>query len=239
MNWPTPRDNPPVPPRARRPAVPVLVVGGDFDTESPAEVARAVRTFPDATFVKVRYGGHSLAWNGGAFGECVRTGMRAFLSDTAHRMPDLRCGAENYRAAGAFPRSAADVPVIPASGLTASERRTVSAVLATAVDATSRRNPYALLHARLKTEPGLRGGRVDFRDENATIALDQVRLVTDLQVSGDIRLTAAGRATAGLRATGADGRTHDLTLTWQAFTAQERPALSGTFDGRPFSAPGT
>jgi hypothetical protein len=84
-----------------------------------------------------------------------------------------------------------------------------------------------------------RGGRVDFRDANAAIALDQVRFVTDLQVSGDIQLTAAGQATAGLRVRGADGRAHDLTLTWQAFTARERPALSGAFDCRPFSVPGT
>ncbi|MFD1544869.1 alpha/beta fold hydrolase [Nonomuraea guangzhouensis] len=237
VNWPTPRDNPPVPPRATRPAVPVLVVGGDFDTQSPAEVARALRTFPNAKVVRVRYGGHSLAWGGGPVGECVRTGLRAFLSDPAHRVPDLRCDAENYRAAGAFPRSSADVTAIPATGLRESERRTVSAVFATAVDATSRRNPYALLHARLKTEPGLRGGRVDFHDD--TITLDQTRFVTDLQADGDIRLSVTGQATAALRATGADGRAHDITLTWQAFTAQERPALSGTFDGRPFSSPGT
>ncbi|GAA3600278.1 hypothetical protein GCM10022419_100420 [Nonomuraea rosea] len=234
VRWPTPRNSPPLPPGARLPGVPVMVVGGDFDTQSPAEVAAAMRVFPGATFVRVPFGGHSLAWGGGEAGACVRTALRSFLTD--HRVPAVRCSAENYRASGAFPRSMSDLSPMPVAGLSVRERRVLAAAFATAADAVARRNPYALAHARLKTQQGLRGGRVDFRD--GSVVLDRASLVDGAEVSGEITLGADGRAGATLQVTARDGRaaarTHRVSLAWAAFEARERPALSGTFDGTPF-----
>ncbi|MFG6199820.1 alpha/beta hydrolase [Nonomuraea sp. JJY05] len=235
VNWPTPRRSPVLPPGAALPDVPVMVVGGDFDTHTPAEVGAALRVFPDATLVRVPFGTHSLAWGGGEAGECVRAALRSFVTD--RRVPQGRCTAENYRALGAFSLSLAEVAPVPAAGLDAGRRRVLAAAFATAADAVARRNPYNLFHGRLTEQPGLRGGRVTFG--NGTITLDEAAFVPRVAVSGQIALTPQGRATASLTVLAAgspDGRAYGVELAWEAFTAQERPALSGTFDGRHFEA---
>lgn len=240
VNWPTPRPAPVLPPHADLPAVPVLVAGGDFDTHTPAEVARAMRVFPRATFVRVPFGTHSLAWGPGAAGECVRAMLRSFALD--HRVPRTRCAAENYRASGAFPRSLAEVAPVPAPGLDVERRRVLAAGYATAADAVARRNPYNLVHGRLTEQAGLRGGKVTFG--SGTIDLDGAAFVPGVAVTGRITLRPDGKAVAALTVSpgasngAAEGRVHRVELVWEAFTAQERPALSGSFDGTPVEVPG-
>lgn len=59
-------------------------------------------------------------------------------------------------------------------------------------------------------------------------------------VSGQIALTPEGGATASLIVSApgsADKRAYRVELVWEAFTAHERPASSGTFDGTPFEVP--
>ncbi|MFI0424098.1 alpha/beta fold hydrolase [Spongiactinospora sp. 9N601] len=228
VNWPTPRHSPVLPPGADLPDVPVMVVGGDFDTHTPAEVRDAVRVFPGATFVRVPFGTHSLARGGGEAGDCVAAALRSFVTD--HRVPRVRCTAENYRAIGAFPRSLREVAPVPAAGLDPGRRRTLAAVFATAADAAARRNPYNLYHGRLTDQPGLRGGRVVFGD--GSITLDEAVFVPGVPVSGRISLAPDGTATASLSV-----RAHRIDLAWEAFRAYERPALSGTFDGTSFMVP--
>ncbi|MBB6548002.1 alpha/beta fold hydrolase [Nonomuraea rubra] len=232
VNWPAPRHSPVLPPRADLPDIPVMVVGGDFDTHSPAEVSAAMRVFPDATFVRVPFGTHSLAWAAGKTGDCVRAALRSFVTD--HRVPPARCTAENYRAIGAFPSSLSEVDPLPATGLDAGRRRVLAAAFATAADAAARRNPGNLFHGRLKEQPGLRGGRVTFGD--GVITLDEAAYVPGVTASGRLALAPEGRATASLDVLAA-GRAHRVELAWEAFTAQERPALSGTLDGTPFQVP--
>ncbi|GAA4235304.1 pimeloyl-ACP methyl ester carboxylesterase [Streptosporangium album] len=226
INWPTPRHSPPRPPGQALPAVPVLVMAGDFDINSPADVARSVRAFPNATVVRVPFGRHALSFPPGPMGDCVRGMLRTFL--TTKQVADQGCSGENYRAVGAFPQQVRDVPPHPARKLSTAQRRVLAATFATAADATARRNPNGYFYTRVQNEPGLRGGQVTFGQD---ITLDGVRFVRDLRVSGPIKLTPDGRATATLRAeTG--GRTHEVTLTWTAFST--RPSLSGTFNGIPF-----
>ncbi|MFF0309801.1 alpha/beta fold hydrolase [Streptosporangium sp. NPDC004379] len=240
VNWPTPRPSPPVPPDAAYPAVPVLAVGGDFDTETPAEVAEQVRRFPRGVFVRVPFGGHSLAWGSRPVNECVRSLMRSFLDDPSRPLPAARCTAENYRATGEFPETVKEATPIRAPGLSARDRRVAGAAFATVQDASARRNPYSLLHSLLKTEPGLRGGRLAFDDAARAISLEDVRFVGNLAVSGRVTLPedpdGGGEAVARLTVTGDDGTPHEITLSWPVFVAEERPPLSGTFDGRPFSS---
>ncbi|MEO3795892.1 alpha/beta fold hydrolase [Nonomuraea sp. B10E15] len=230
VQWPTLRHSPPLPPRADLPNVPIMVVGGDFDTHSPAEVARAMRAFPNATFVRVPFAAHSLAMVPGEVGECIRTAMRSFL--TSHRVPDMRCAAENYRAIGSFPRTISDVPPIPAAGLSHKQRRLLAVTFATATDAVARRNPYSPTHSRLDTQPGLRGGRVDFSD--TTITLERTSLVSGLEVSGQIAVASNRQAAATLEVSTGDGQPHRIRLAWLPFTPHEHPALSGVVDSTPF-----
>lgn len=247
LHWPVPAGaGAPVPPGLALPDVPVLAVGGDFDTMRPAEVAEALQAFPGATFLRVPFGGHSLAMGRGDMTECVRGVMRDFL--TEGRVPgDLHaedrdgpvtggasCTAENYRAVGAFPRSPAQVAAVPAAGLDGRRRALLGGAFATVADAVARRNPATMLYAGATDEPGLRGGRVTFGD--GSVGLDRVRYVPGVEVSGEIRLGADGTATAELRVS-AGRRVHDVRMSWAAFTAEDRPAITGTFDGVRFSAP--
>ncbi|MFI7707840.1 alpha/beta fold hydrolase [Nonomuraea sp. NPDC049480] len=226
INWPTPRHSPPSPPAQAPPTVPVLAMAGELDMNSPAEVARSLRAFPNATVVRVPFGPHALTSPTSPMGDCVRGMLRTFL--TTKQVTDRKCSGENYRALGAFPQTIGDVPPHPARKLSTAQRRVLAATFATAADATARRNPNGNFYKRLQNEPGLRGGQVTFGQD---ITLDAVRFVRDLRVSGPIKLTPDGRAAATLTAeTG--GRTHEVTLTWTPFST--RPSLSGTFDGIPF-----
>ncbi|MGW5688401.1 alpha/beta fold hydrolase [Nonomuraea sp. NPDC003754] len=226
INWPTPRHSPPRPTGQVLPAVPVLVMAGELDMNSPTEVARSLGAFPNATVVRVPFGPHALTSPASPMGDCVRGMLRTFL--TTKQVIDQQCTGENYRALGAFPQTVGDVPPSPARRLGIAQRRVLAATFATAADATARRNPNGNVYPSLQNEPGLRGGHVTFGQD---ITLDEVRFVRDLRVSGPIKLTPDGRATATLRAeTG--GRTHEVTLAWKAFST--RPSLSGTFDGIPF-----
>ncbi|MFI6505434.1 alpha/beta fold hydrolase [Nonomuraea typhae] len=238
VNWPTPRHSPPRPVGAALPAVPVLVVTGDLDTNPPADVRRSMRVFPGAVVLRVPFGGHALSFSPGSLGACVLGTMRTFL--TTKQVTDRGCTAENYRATGAFPQVSADLPPYPARGLTAGQRRVLAAAFATAEDAAARRNPQSGYYVEVRSEPGLRGGQVSLGE---TVVLDGVRFVRDVRTDGRIRFTPDGRATPGGAANGnataelrvtAGGRTHEVRLTWAPFST--RPAVSGTFDGIPFGS---
>ncbi|MGV9306613.1 alpha/beta fold hydrolase [Nonomuraea sp. NPDC003727] len=225
VDWPTPRDEPPVPPAAAFPAVPALAVAGDFDTHGPAEVSPVIRRFPRGTLLPVRYGAHSMAWSEG----CARTVLRAFLSDPGRAPAVTGCDLANYTAIGSFPLSGADVKPMPARTLPARDRRPAAVGYATAADVLSRRNPLSFLHAGLTEQAGLRGGRVTFAGDGRVIRLDQVRYTADVAVSGT--LTLGETVSADLTV---DGRA--VKLSWKPFQATERTAISGSVDGRPFTS---
>ncbi|GGS45680.1 hypothetical protein GCM10010156_00370 [Planobispora rosea] len=216
VHWPTPRKNPPVPPRADHPDVPTATVAGDYDTHTPAEVARY---FPHGSLLRVAGGGHSTTLSV----PCAREALRAFLADPGE-LP-RSCDARTYRPIAAFPRTAGDLPA--AGGL---DRRVVAA-FATAADAVIRRDPGSGSYRALKEEAGLRGGKLVFDDKAATIRLEEVSFVRDVAVSGQIVLAPDGTATARLTAGG-----DEVTLSWPAFRPLDPVPVSGTFGGRPFTA---
>lgn len=228
LHWPAPRPSPLVPPNATYPDVPVLVVDGQLDTNTPPAGAAAVAArFPRATMIEVPFGEHASAFGlWGPYSQCVRDLMRRFLTSFDTRDPG--CSAENYRALGRFPRVTRDVPPALGVGVRGQERRLVAAAFGTAVDALARRNPYASLEAGLVEEPGLRGGRIRFDDTNGKVVLTGVRYVSDLAVSGHVSY-GAGPATAVLQVGG-----HELRLTWQPFRAESATTVTGTLDSRRF-----
>ncbi|MFB9722259.1 alpha/beta fold hydrolase [Planobispora longispora] len=216
VHWPTPRKNPPVPPRADHPDVPTATAAGDYDTHTPAEVARR---FPHGSLLRVVGGGHSTTLSV----PCAREALRAFLADPGE--PPRSCDARTYRPIASFPRTAEDLP--EAGGL---DRRVVAA-FATAADAVVRRNPGSGSYRPLKEEPGLRGGKLVFDDGAAVIRLEDVRFVNDVAVSGQISLGRDGTATARLTAGGAE-----VTLSWPAFRPLDPVPVSGSLGGQPFTA---
>ncbi|MFI9507921.1 alpha/beta fold hydrolase [Nocardia sp. NPDC052566] len=223
LPWPTPRDAPPI--AQTYPDVPVLTIGGGLDLDMSRNAVEVAAKFPRGVAIVVPFGNHSgSVYPSGPYGECLRGEVRAFFADPG-RSPTSGCTAENYRALGRFPISAADLPRTPIPGL--------AVAFATAVDALSRRNPNTRYLADLKRQSGLRGGSVGFDDDGHRIVLDDVRYVRDVAVSGQIRLPGQdGTATAELTlSTG-----QRITMTWSAFRACDQVAVTGTIDGEPFTA---
>ncbi|WP_436757268.1 alpha/beta fold hydrolase [Streptosporangium sp. V21-05] len=233
VDWPAPRVSPPVPPGAEYPRVPVLAMGGDFDSTTPAEATAVTRRFPGSTFSRVRFAGHSVT-QGAQANECVHDAMRAFLADPAAFDGRPRCDESNYRALGSFPRTVAQVPPARDTALGAKERRVLAAAFATAADATAGRNPLGYPFWLPATREGLRGGELTFDDKAGAVRLRDVRFVGDLTVNGEVRLGTA--ATARLTVTDGDGGSHAVELAWKAFLAEDDTAVSGTFAGRAFTA---
>ncbi|GIH98799.1 hypothetical protein Pta02_08080 [Planobispora takensis] len=216
VHWPTPRDNPPVPPRADRPGVPAAAVAGDYDTHSPAEVARYL---PEASVLRVVGGGH-----GTTLGvPCSREALRSFLARPGE--PPRSCDVSSHRPIASFPQAVKDLPE------TEGVDPRLAAAFATAADAAVRRDPGSASYRALKEEPGLRGGKLVFDDEASAIRLEEARFVRDLAVSGQVVLGPDGTATARLTVGGTEA-----TFSWPALRALDPVPVSGSFGGRPFSA---
>ncbi|HEU4896622.1 MAG TPA: hypothetical protein VFX88_03495 [Actinomycetota bacterium] len=82
----------------------------------------------------------------------------------------------------------------------------------------------------------LRGGHIRFGDKTRTILLAGVCYLQDLTVTGPIRRDDADRATADLQVVAAGGRAYRLRLSWQAFRPEDLTEITGTLNGRPFTA---
>lgn len=229
VNWPTPRESPPSLPGAAFPDVPAVVVGGQLDTTTDAgNVARTAARFPHGVGFVIPFGDHAsstASFGLGPYSECVRdTVLRPFLTDPTVDVPAPDCTAENYRALGTFPVRSTDLR----------GNKLLSGTFATVADALARRNPNEEITRFLTDEPGLRGGRIQFGEGTSTLRLEQVRFVTDLSVTGDITVQGGERATATVTTSGHAG-TRRITMSWQAFRAEDRTRVTGTVDGRPFT----
>ncbi len=241
IHWPTPGNDPPVPPTATLPSVPVLVAQSDTDIWSLTDVRKATDRFPSRTVLEVRMGGHAVALGQWTFSECVRGFMRSFFMEPRHPMavqaPDDPggCSGDNYRAVGSFPRTMAELPPAITEDLAEGDRMLVAATFATAADGVARRNPFDRV-LRPRDTRGVRGGEMRWDPQLRTITLEGVRFVEDLAVSGTVLLNPDGEAVAELLAETDDGVVRDLTLRWRAFLAENETEVNGTMDGRSFTA---
>ncbi|MFE3453424.1 alpha/beta fold hydrolase [Nonomuraea sp. NPDC059194] len=235
LEWPTREGNPPLPDTARPPRVPALTIGGQLDAVTPpANATQVARRFGGrfgGTAVTVPFGAHV----GASFGQsevhtCLRSAVRSFLSAPGP-VSDVRCTAENYRALGRFPRTSHDLRRARVDGLDAHRRRLLAAAFAAADDAVARRNPNGMPAAGDLSVAGLRGGRIDYGADATRLSGD--RFVADLAVSGEIRLDAAGRASATLDLTRGRSTVHAV-IEWKPFEPADSAAVSGTLDGVAF-----
>jgi hypothetical protein len=118
IEWPAPRyPNPPVPPGATYPAMPVLVLDGDVDVITPlGDSAQAASLFPGSTFVIVRNVGHvtALADYPGCAAGIVRRFLRTLTPgdvSCAERTPEIHVVPEfPRRTRGPRRRSGARTP---------------------------------------------------------------------------------------------------------------------------------
>ena len=75
-----------------------------------------------------------------------------------------------------------------------------------------------------------------YDDNTRTVNLQNVRLVGDVTVSGDVRYADPAQATAILALLDASGGRYDVQLAWQPFQPADTVEVTGTFQGRAFAA---
>jgi pimeloyl-ACP methyl ester carboxylesterase len=231
LEWPAPaHPDPPAPPGAAYPAVPVLVLNGDLDAITPlADAARATALFPGARMVTVENAVHVTAL--ADFDRCASRIVRTFLRTLAPG--DTACAAAlpELHVAPAFPRRAAAAPAArrrPGDRSRPLDRRVAWAAAHAVADAFSRW--WVMSGSRGR---GLRGGRFTaagayYAYSPVRLRLDGVRFVRDVPVRGlaawDRR---ARRVAARVRVPG--GR---LRIGWPADRRRARATVTGRLGGR-------
>jgi pimeloyl-ACP methyl ester carboxylesterase len=223
----------PVPPGARFPGVPVLVLNGDLDTiTTPPEGAQAAHVFPRATHVIVANSGHVTALDD--FYGCASGIVRRF---TQSQRVDARCaaGVPALHLVPSFARTLDKVqPATPLPGNGAGKRDLQAAATATlaAADVIARSYEFGLTGGL-----GLRGGSyaATSRNGGAHAMLSGIRWTDDLAVSGSASFDARS-ATALARLTVSDGASGSLDASWATTGSNAVAMLHGTINGRAVRA---
>ena len=193
LDWPVPsRVDPPVPPGATYPEVPVLVLSGDLDSLTSPEGAMATaNAFPNATFVSVANGTHVEALSD--YNRCASVIVRRFVETLSPG--DTSCAADyaEIRAVDTFPRRAAEL------GNVSDARRTALVAANTVADVVARWwNMYGFHGV------GLRGGTwTTFGYDKVGFNLHDVAWVEDSTVDGTVIWDrASGRISADVSVSG-------------------------------------
>jgi hypothetical protein len=213
-----------VPPHAKYPNVPTLVMVGDMDTLVPMEEVRKVASlFPGSTLVPVAEAGHlTITWT-----QCA-AGLQSQFLETLH-VRDISCTKTPetvWPALGRFPIVAEDArpaEIDPggANEIGEAERKVVTVAVATAIDALKRSTIGS------GSGVGLRAGtfQTSYGANGQTTTLTDCVFANDVTVNGTLTwgtdfsfvadLTVSGIGTTG-------GEVH-VEGTWEA------PGSVGTF----------
>jgi pimeloyl-ACP methyl ester carboxylesterase len=237
LGWPSPTvAQPPTPGTLPLfPAsLPVLVLGGEFDTWTPpGDVSKVLaETGGHARFVELRNSTHVL---GEGDTVCGSTLIRAFVADPGGiDTLDASCAARvpPIHSVGVYAASLGEQPPIEPSGSSThalAALRLAGAVVATAGDAVAR-------HGAIETsvDHGLRGGLVSVGGGGSTLALKADRLVPGVAVSGTIKLGAAADPLDGLSviaqltASAPGVRTASFTAAWTTQGAGAQARIAGS-----------
>jgi pimeloyl-ACP methyl ester carboxylesterase len=220
--WPDdPTAGRPLPPGTPLPDVPVLVLSGDLDTNTPSAMGRqAAAQFPHARFAEVPNVGHTPSDS--ACGAAL--GLRFVKTLSADTRACAGTGAPPPFLASPPTRAAA---IVPAGGSgTLPQRRALGLVQLTVADLRDARD---LLEA-WGGAAGLRGGRYA-GDGAGPVALRRVRIVAGATVSGRLTADADSGAVAGrVRIAGRGLPTGALRIR---IDGDGRGRARGTLDGAP------
>jgi pimeloyl-ACP methyl ester carboxylesterase len=199
IEWPNdPTATSPLPPGAPLPDVPVLVLSGDLDANTPSFAGRqAAAQFARATFVEIPNEGHTPTGS-----PCATAVALRFIA-TLEVNPRACAGTGTPPPVAArAPRRAAELPLVRAEA-TRAERRALALVVATAGDLVEQAGILEIWGSA----GGLRGGR--YVAAAGGVRLLAVRVVRDARVSGTLALTSRGGLEGTLRPAGPgvpDGR---------------------------------
>jgi len=221
IDWPAdPTAAPPLAPETPMPDVPVLVLSGELDANTPSSAGREVaRQFEHGTFAEIPNTGHVPA-------DSSPCALELALQFVATTSADANACAGTGTPPPVGPRAAlrtADLAPVQGATGTPAQRRTLAVVVATATDLQVQTG----LPEAYKSASGLRGGR--YVAHGKRVGLAGVGVVRDAKASGELNRTARG-VTGELRLTGrgiANGRLR------VRLTAEGRGHATGTLDGRP------
>ena len=219
IDWPDHATaGPALPPGTPMPDVPVLVVSGDLDANTPTSAGRELaRRYPGATVVEIPNIGHPPTDDPCA----TRLGLRFVATLEVDERACASTGSPPP-VAGRDPVWAAGLRLVDGAG-TRAQRRALAVVVATVADLAER----APLLAPFPALSGLRGGRYLARGARG-IRLAGVRVVRDARISGVLR-PGERRTTGTVRLTGPgvpDGRLR------VRLTAAGRGRATGLLGGR-------
>jgi pimeloyl-ACP methyl ester carboxylesterase len=221
IEWPdVPGAAPPIAPGTSMPDVPVLVISGDLDANTPSSAGRQVAgQFPHATFAEIPNVGHVPT---DASPCAMKLGLRFVATTTADANACAGTGAPPPLTVR-FPVRAAELTPVQTTTATPAQRRALAVIVATATDL---QQQAGLLEA-YPTASGLRGGRYVKAGHGAS--LQGVRVVRDAGVSGEL-VSTKRQITGTLRLSGR-GVAHGTLHVRLTATGASRAV--GTLDGRP------
>jgi pimeloyl-ACP methyl ester carboxylesterase len=226
LRWPRPsRVDPPVPPNARYPDVPVLVLSGDLDSLTSPEGAHATAdAFPNATFVDVANSTHVTAL--ADYNRCTSLIVRRFVETLS--AGDTSCASQYspVRLVSRFAQHAADL------GIGDARRRAAVVAADTVGDVVARWwGNYS------GQGVGLRGGTFHTRGySDVFFRLKGIRWVDDVTLDGHAewdRTTGLIHARVSVSGAGAAGGT--LRMSWYDWDQRPQAEVRGTLDGRRVS----
>lgn len=222
IDWPDEPTTPsPLPPGARMPDVPTLVLAGDLDTTAPVAFGRqAAAEFPDSRLVVVPNIGH-VPTEGDA---CALNLGLTFIKTLNMNAGDCAGTGTPPAVTAPQPLSAADIQPVPGTAPPA-VRQAVGLVLATVADFTNQSGIFSLWGSAA----GLRGGTYTAQSDGS-FALDAVRVVKDAMIDGTVTLGGAGGGSAALTLGGPGVENGTLAVT---VDAQGHGTATGTLAGAP------
>jgi hypothetical protein len=238
VRWPAtaPESSPLTFEASRYPAVPVLVISGEFDDQtSVADGEAAAARYPHARHIIIANSFHVNALPG-ARSDCAAGLVRRFMADLTPG--DASC-ATAVPAVPLVVRFARDLhELAPAEAVAGNEAheealRAVSAALLTCADVITRAAENGA-----GWSPGLRGGTFTAatQGDGYRITLQQVRWTEDLAVSGRIDWPARSgvvHAELDVHSPQENGR---LDLSWPQGAPGARASARGTLGGRRVAA---
>jgi pimeloyl-ACP methyl ester carboxylesterase len=223
IEWPDlPTTTPPIAPGTAMPDVPVLVISGDLDANTPSSAGRQVAArFAHATFAEIPNVGHVPT---DASPCALKLGLR-FVATTAADADACAGTGTPPPLSIAAPMRAAGLAPVKAPSATAAERRALAVVVATATDL----QQQAGMLQGYPTASALRGGR--YVRAGKGVRLDGARVVRDASVSGTLAPTE-GKVTGTVRLSGAGVAHGSLRIV---LTTAGASRAAGTLDGRRVS----